>query len=179
MESVLAANGPCPPVVMWPRKPGPSPGRETVVVLWRWVTVRGVGEHACTAPRGTVVGTDRRVALHLAAEPLTTHVVVVVLQSGAERPQPWRDPIARVLRRVLPTPQATIWSVEPGRELSGALPWLQDCANVSPPPAEMRRALEGLYRAGDAHGLRHHFRVATDHAAELCDNTVALVADAA
>ena len=47
------------------------------------------------------------------------------------------------------------------------------------PPAEMRNALEGLYWAGGEHGPRHHFLVATGHAAELCDRTVVLVADAA
>ena len=77
------------------------------------------------------------------------------------------------------TVQATIWSGEAGRQLPGALPWLRDCADASPQPGEMRSALEGLYRAGDAHEPRHHFLAATDHQAELCDNTVALIADAA
>ena len=62
-----------------------------MVVLWGWVTVRGVGGHVFTAPRGTVVETDGRVPLQLAAEPVTTHVVVVALQWGGERPQPSRD----------------------------------------------------------------------------------------
>ena len=43
----------------------------------------------------------------------------------------------------------------------------------------MRSALEGLYRACGKSGPWHHFPVATNHEAELCDNTVALVADAA
>ena len=38
---------------------------------------------------------------------------------------------------------------------------------------------KGLYGAGDKHGPRHHLLVTTYHAAELCDNTVALVADVA
>ena len=46
-----AANGLCPPVVMWPRRSGPGPGGETIVVLCGWVTIREVGGHAFTAPR--------------------------------------------------------------------------------------------------------------------------------
>ena len=64
---------------MWSRKSGPSPSWETVVVLWRWVIVQGVGGHAITARWGRVVATDGRVALQLAEEPLTTQVVVVAL----------------------------------------------------------------------------------------------------
>ena len=45
----------------------------------RWVILRGVGAHAVKARRGTVVARDGRVALQLAEEPLTTHVVVVAL----------------------------------------------------------------------------------------------------
>ena len=74
-----AANSPCPPVVVWPKKSGPSPNLETVVVLWGWVTVRGFGGHVFTALHGTVVKTDGRVALQLTAEPLTTHVLVLAL----------------------------------------------------------------------------------------------------
>ena len=37
------------------------------MVLWVWVTIRGVGGHAFTAPRGMAVDTDGRIALHLAA----------------------------------------------------------------------------------------------------------------
>ena len=87
---------------------GPGPSWETIVLVWGWVTIRGVGGHAFMAPRGTAVDTDGRVALQLTAEPLTTHVVVVALQWGSERPQPSRDPIAGVLWRNLPTLQATI-----------------------------------------------------------------------
>ena len=173
------ANSPCLPVVVWPKKSGPSPSWETVVILWGWVTVRGFGGHVFTAPRGTVVEKDGRVALQLTAEPLTTHVVVVALQWGAERPQPWRDPIARVIWRDPPTLRATIWSGGSGRHLPGALPWLRDCGDASLPPAEMRGALEGLYGTDDELGPRHHFMVATDHTAEVSDDTVALVADAA
>ena len=79
----------------------------------------------------------------------------------------------------MPTLQATIWSGEAGREPPGALPWHRDCADASPPPDEMRRGLKGMYGVCDEHGPRHQFLVATDHAAELCDNTVALVADVA
>ena len=157
-----AKNGPCTPVVMWPRKPGPGPSWETIVAVWGWVTIRGVGGHALTAPRGVAVDMDGRVALHLTAEPPTTHVVVVALQRGAERPQPWWDPIAGVLWGDLPTLPATIWPGEAGRQLPGALPWLRDCVDASPPPAEMRSALEGPYRGCGEHGPRHHFRVATD-----------------
>ena len=107
---VWAANGPYSPVVGWPRQSGPVPSLETIVVLWGWLTVRRVGGQAFTAPRRTVVEMERRVALQLAAEPLTTHVVVVALQRGAERPQPWQDPSARVTWRDLLTLQATIWS---------------------------------------------------------------------
>ena len=88
-----AAISPCPPVVVLPKTSGPHPTWETVVFLRGRVTVRGIGGHVFTAPRGTVVETDGGVALQLTAEPLTTHVVVAVLQWGAERPQPWRDPI--------------------------------------------------------------------------------------
>ena len=94
---VWAANSPCPLEVVLPKKSGPHPGWETVAVLWGWVTVRRIGGHILTAPRGTVVETDGGVALQLTAKPLTTHVVVAVLPWGAERPQPWRDPIATVI----------------------------------------------------------------------------------
>ena len=63
------------------------------------------------------------------------------------------------------TLQATIWRGEVGRQLTGAIPWLCDYANASPPPAEMRNALEGLHQACGESGPRHHFRVATDHEA--------------
>ena len=43
-----AANGPCPPVVIWPRRLGPGPSWETIVVPWGWLTIRGVGGHAFT-----------------------------------------------------------------------------------------------------------------------------------
>ena len=131
------------------------------------------------APRGTAVDTDGRVALQLTAKPVTSHEVVVALQLGASRPQPWQDPAARVLWRDLPTLQATIWPWGEGRQLPGALPWLLDCPDASPPPAKMRSALQGLYRACSESGVPHHFLVATDHGAELCDNTVVLVAEAA
>ena len=176
---VWAANGPCPPVVVWPGKSGPGPSLESIVVLLGWVTARIVAGHAFTAPRGRVVETDGTVALQLAAEPPTTHVVVVTLQWGAERPQPRRDPIAKVMWRDLPTLQSTILSGGVGRQLPGALPWHRDCADASAPPTELRSAPEGLYGAGDKHGPRHHLLVATDHTAQLWDNTVGLVADMA
>ena len=53
------------------------------------------------------------------------------------------------------------------------------CTDVAPSRAQMGSALEGLYRASGEHKLRHHFLVATDHAAERCDRTLALGADAA
>ena len=92
-----AANGSCTLVVVLPEKSGPNPSRETLAVLWRWVTVRGFRGHIFTNTRGTVVETDGTVALQFTAEPLTTHVVVATLQWGAQRPQPWRDPIAKVI----------------------------------------------------------------------------------
>ena len=119
------------------------------------MTVRGFGGHIFTAPGGTVVEKDGRAALQLTAEPLTTHEVVAILQWGGERPQPWQDPITRVIWCDLPTLRATIWSGGEGRHLPGALPWLQDCQDASPPPAEMRGALEGLYATGDKPGPRH------------------------
>ena len=64
---VWAANSPCPPVVVLPKKSGPNPSWEAVAVLWGWVTVRGFGGHIFTALRGTVVKTDERVALQLTA----------------------------------------------------------------------------------------------------------------
>ena len=150
-----------------------------MAVVWGWVTVPGIGGHIFTAPRGTVVETVGGVALQLTAEPVTTHVVVAILQWGAERPQPWRDPIARVIWRDLPILRATIWSGGAGWHLPGALPWLRDCGDASPLPAEMRSALEGLYAPGDKPGPRHHVLVAADPTAELGDNTVTLVADVA
>ena len=122
------ANGPCPPVVMWPRKSGPS--WETIVVLWSWVTIRGVRGHAFTAPWGTAVDTDRRVALHLTAEPLTTHVVVVTIRWGAESPHPWRDPVARALWRDLPTLRVAIWLGAAGKQLLRALARFFDSADA-------------------------------------------------
>ena len=91
---VWATNSLCPPVVVLPKKPGSHASWETGAVLWGWVTVRGTGGQVSTAPWGTVIKTDGGVALQLTTEPLTTHMVVAVLQWGIERPQPWRDPVA-------------------------------------------------------------------------------------
>ena len=113
---VWAANSPCPPVVVLPRRTS-HPSWETVAVLWGWVAVRGTGGHVFTAPRGTVIETDGGMALQLTAEPLTTHVVVDVLQWGADRPQPWRDPIARAVWGDLPILRAAVWSGGGGRHL--------------------------------------------------------------
>ena len=66
-----------------------------------------------------------------------------------------------------------------GHQHPGALPWLRDCMDASPPPTELLSALEGLFGAGEKHVPRHHLLVATDHTAELSDDTVALVADTA
>ena len=175
---VWAANSPCPPVVVLPKKSG-YPSWETVAVLWGRVAVRGTGGRVFIAPRGTIIETDGGMALQLTAEPLTTHVVVSVLQWEPDRPQPWRDPVARVVWRHLPVLRATVWSRGAGRHLPGALPWLRYCGDASPPPAEMRSALEGLYAAGGNPGPRHHFMVAADPTAELSDDAVALVADVA
>ena len=109
------------------------------------MTVRGIGGHVFTAPGGTVVETDGGVAPQLTADPVTTHVVVAVLEWGAETPEPWRDPVARVIWRDLPILQATIWSRGAAPHLPGAIPWLRDSGDASPPPAKMRSALEGLY----------------------------------
>ena len=168
---VWATNSPCPPVVVLPRKTS-HPSWETVAVLWGWMAVHGTGGHVFTAPRGTVIETDKGTALQLAAEPLTTHVVVAVLQWGADRPQLWRDPVAGAVWRDLPVLRAAVWPGGAGRHLPGALPWLRDCGNASPPPAEMRGTLEHLYPKP-----RHHFLVAADHGVELNDDVVALAAD--
>ena len=149
---VWATNSPCPPVVVLPRRTS-HPGWETVAVLWGWVAVRGTGGHVFTAPRGTVIETNGRTALQLAAEPLTTHVVVAVLRWGADRPQPWRDPVARAVWRDVLVLRAAVWPGGAGRHLSGALPWLRDCGNASPPPAELRGALEHLYSKPGHHFL--------------------------
>ena len=126
-----AANGPCPPVVVWPRRSGPGPSWESIVLLWGRVMSRGVGGHTFTALQGMAMDTDGKMALQLTAEPLTTHVNVVSPQWGAERPQPWWDPFARVPWRDPPPLQSTIWqggrkaapggaSIAPG--LHGRLP---------------------------------------------------------
>ena len=164
---VWAANSPCPPVVVLPRRTS-HPSWETVAVLWGWVAVRGTGGHVFTAPRGTVIETDGGTALQLTAEPLTTHVVVAVLQWGADKPQPWRDPVARAVWRDLPVLRAAVWPGGAGRHLPSALPWLRDCGDASPPPAELRGALEHLYSKP-----RHHLLVAVDHGVELSDDVVA------
>ena len=108
----------------------------------------------------------------LTGEPLTTHVVVAVPQWGANKPQPWRDPVARAVWPDLPVLEAAVWSEEAGRHLPGALPWLRDCGDASRPPAELRGALEHLYSKP-----RHQFLVTADHGVELSDNVVALAAD--
>ena len=105
----------CMCMCMWPRRSDPGPSWDTIVVLWGWVTIRGVGGHAFTASRGMAVDADGRVALQLSAQPLNTHVVMVALQWGAERPQPWRHPIAKVLWRDLRALPATIWQGGAGR----------------------------------------------------------------
>ena len=140
---VWATNSTCPPEVVLPRRTS-HPSWETVTVLWGWVAVHRAGGHVLTGPRGTVIETDGGMALQLAAEPLTTHVVVAVLQWGADRPQPWRDPVAGAVWRDLPLLRAAVWPGGAGRHLPGALPWLRDCGNASPPPAELRGALEHL-----------------------------------
>ena len=172
------ANSPCPPVVVLPRRTS-HPSWETVAVLWGWVAVRVTGGHIFTASRGTVIERDRGMAMQLTVEPLTTHVVVAVLQWGADKPQHWRDPIARAVWRDLPILRAAVWSGGARRHFPGALRWLRDCGNASPPPAEMCGATEGLYAAGSEPGPRHHFLVAADHAVELSDDVVALAADVA
>ena len=108
----------------------------------------------------------------LTAEPLTTHVVVAVPQWGANKPQPWRDPVAGAVWPELPVLKAAVWSGGAGRHLSGALPWLRDCGDASPPPAELRGALKHLYSKP-----RQQFLVAADHGVELSDKVVALAAD--
>ena len=168
---VWAANSPCPPVVVLPRRTS-HPSWVTVAVLWGWVAVCETDGHVFTAPRGTVIETDGGTALQLTAEPLTTHVVVAVLQWGANKPQPWRDPVARAVWRDLPVLKAAVWSGGAGRHPTGALPWLWDCGDASPPPAELRGALEHLYSKP-----RHQFLVAADHGVELSDDVVALAAD--
>ena len=74
---------------------------------------------------------------------------------------------------------ATVWQGGAGKQPPGALPRLLDCTDASPPSAEMRSALEGLYRASGEYRLRHSILKASDHEAQLCNRTVALVADAA
>ena len=165
---VWAANSPCPPVVVLPRRTS-HPSWEGVAVLWGGV--RSVGPVATTAPRGTGIETDGGTELQLTVEPLTTHVVVAVLQWGAHKPKPWLDPVARAVWRDLPVLRAAVWPGGAGRHLPGALPWLRDCGNASPPPAELRSALEHLYSKP-----RQHFLVAADHGVELSDNVVALAA---
>ena len=132
---VWAAKCPCPPVVVLPRRIS-HPSWETVAVLWGWVAVRGTCGNVFTAPPATVTETDRGTALQLTAEPLTTHVVVAVLQPGADKPQPWRDPVARAVWRDLPVLRAAVWPEGAGRHLPGALSWLRECGDASPSPAE-------------------------------------------
>ena len=170
-------NGACGPPTAHARRwwscPGTShPSWETVPVLWGWVAVRGTDGHVFTAPRGTVIETDGGTALQLMAEPLTTHVVVAVIHWGADKPQRWRNPVARAVWRDLPALRAAVWSGGAGRHLPGALPWLRDCGDASPPPAEWRSALEHLYSKP-----KHQFLVAADHGVELSDDMVALAAD--
>ena len=168
---VWAANSSCPPILVLPRRTS-HPSWETVAVSWGWVAVRGTNGHIFTAPRGTVIETDGGMALQLTAEPLTTHVLFAVIQWGADRPQPWRDPVGRAVWRDMPVLRATVWPGGAGRHLPGGLPWLQDCGDASLPPAELRGALERVYSK-----LRHHFPVAADHGVELSDDVVALAAD--
>ena len=168
---VWAANRPSRTVVVLPRRTN-HPSWETVAVLWGWVAVRGANGHVFTAPRGTVIETDGGTALQLTAEPLTTHAVVAALEWVANKPQPWRDPVARAVWRDLPVLKAAVWSGGAGRHLPGALPWLRGCGDASPPPDELRGALEHVYSKP-----RHHFLVAADHGVELSDDVVALAAD--
>ena len=108
-------------MVVLPRRTN-HPSWETVAVLWGWVAVRGTGGHVFIAPRGTVIETDGETALQLTAEPLTTHVVVAALQWGADKPQPWRDPVARSVWRDLLVLRTADWPGRAGRYLPGAPP---------------------------------------------------------
>ena len=121
---VWATTSPCPPEVVLPRRTS-HPSWETVAVLLGWVAVRETGGLVFTAPRGTVIETDGGTALQLAAEPLTTHVVVAVLQWGADRPQPWRDLVAGAVWRDLPVLRAAVWpgGAERHLPLSCGAPW--------------------------------------------------------
>ena len=66
------------------------------------MTIRRSGERIFTGLHGMGVDWDGLVAPQPAAEPLTSHVAVVSLQLGAEKPQPWGQVIARLLTRNLP-----------------------------------------------------------------------------
>ena len=164
-------NGACGPPTARAHRWWSCPGEPTTPA-GRWVAVRGADGHVFTAPRGTVIETDGGTALQLTAEPLTTHAVVAVLQWGANKPPPWRDQVAMAVWRDLPVLKAAVWSGGAGRHLLGALPWLRGCGDASPPPAELRGALEHVYSKP-----RHHFLVAADHGVELSDDVVALAAD--
>ena len=135
-----AANSPCPPVVVLPKKSGPHPSWETVAVLGGWVTVRGIGGHIFTAPRGTLVETDGGggAAAHGGAPDHTCGCHHLV---GGRKASTLARPDTRVIWRDPPILRATIWSGGAGRHLAGALPWLRDCGDASPPPAKMRTAL--------------------------------------
>ena len=168
---VWAANSPCPPVVVLPRRTS-HPSWKTVAVLWGGVAVRGTGGHVFTAQQSTLIEADGGMALQLMAKPLMMHAVVAVLQCRPDRPQPWRHPVACAFRRDLPILRDTVLSRGAGRHLPGALPWLRDCRDISPRKTELRGAPERLYSQP-----RPHLLVAADHGVELSDDVFALAAD--
>ena len=52
---------------------------------------------------------------------------------------------------------------------SGALPWLWETKDASPPPEEVRSSLERMYQANAvAHGPGYLFLVAADSDAKVC-----------
>ena len=82
---VWAANSPCPPVVVLPRRTSHH-SWETVAALWGWVAVRETGGHVFTAPRGTVIETDREKALQpTSAASATTSLLSSTVGSAATR----------------------------------------------------------------------------------------------
>ena len=138
-----AANSPGPPTMIVPWRTG-SNTWETIVVLWGWVAVHSLECHVFVAPRYTALVSGRRTP-----EPLSSRMLVASNQVGAAQPQPWRDLLARVLWRDVPTLRASLRPAQVGELLPAGLLWVRELSNTPPScPRNCVMPWDGCIRRG-------------------------------